>query len=294
MDKKANKNYVIAKDSDGTIQITFTIDKKVISERQNTVLLELGKDTEVPGFRKGNAPPDKVKEHVSREKLIEKILSGILPKMFSDALISEKIKPSIFPKFELISSTEDENWQVRAITCEITPFDLNDYKTNIKGLFSKDKIWTPQKGADAKETKEPTRLEKEQKIIEVLLRDYHPIVPKILIDEEVNSRLSQLLSRIEKLGLTLEGYLSSIGKDPQTIRQEYAKQSEDAIKIELILEKVAIDEKITTSQSEIDEAIKASSGDPAVSENINSPEQTNLIKTIIMRRKALDFLLNLL
>lgn len=294
MEKKGVKNYVIAKDSDGTIQITFTIDKGVISERQKVVLIELGKDTEVPGFRKGNAPPEKVKEHISREKLIERILSGILPKMFSDSLISEKIKPSIFPKFELISSADDENWQVRAITCEISPFDLNDYKSKIKGLFSKDKIWTPQKGAENKEVKEPSRVEKEQKIIEMLLQVYHPVVPKILIDEEVNSRLSQLLSRIEKLGLTLEGYLSSIGKDPQTVRQEYAKQSEDAIKIELILEKVANDEKITTSQSEVDEAIKASSGDPAISENINSPEQINLIKTIIMRRKALDFLITLL
>jgi hypothetical protein len=36
-----------------------------------------------------------------------------------------------------------------------------------------------------------------------------------LIDEEVNSRLSKLLERIEKLGLTLESYLSSIGKTAQ-------------------------------------------------------------------------------
>ncbi len=295
MDKANNKNYVVAKDSDGTIQITFTIQKEIIVGNQKKALEEMAKEIEVPGFRKGNAPIDKVKEHVSRKKLIEKTLSGILPKMFSDALINEKIRPSVFPKFELVSSAEGEDWQVRAITCEIPAFELGDYKGKIKGLFSQGKIWTPEKGLDEKEgSKEPTRVEKEQKIIEVLLQTVTAVVPKILIDEEVNSRLSQLLSRIEKLGLTLEGYLTSIGKNPQNLREEYAKQSEEAIKIELILEKVAGEEKITVSENEIDEAVKASSSDPKIKENLKSPEQLSLIKTIILRRKALDFLLTLL
>jgi FKBP-type peptidyl-prolyl cis-trans isomerase (trigger factor) len=293
MNDSAGKNYTVAKESDGTIQITFTIPKEMIFDNQKKALYELGKDIEVPGFRKGNAPSEKVKEHVSREKLIEKILAGILPKMLSYALTNEKIKPSVFPKFELVSSAEGENWQVRAITCVIPTFELGNYKDKIKGLFRQSKIWTPEKGQD-KETKEPTRVEKEQKVIEVLLQTITLIVPKILIDEEVNSRLSQLLSRIEKLGLTLEGYLASIGKDPQLLRHEYSKQSEEAIKIELILEKIANEEKITVSQNEIDDAVKASSADPKIQENLKSPEQLNLIKTILSRRKALDFLLTLL
>ncbi len=294
MDNAGNKKYTVAKESDGTIQITFTIPKDIIVANQKKALEELGRNIEVPGFRKGNAPIDKVKDHVSKEKIIEKTLSEILPKILSDALTNEKIKPSVFPKFELVSSTEGENWQVRAITCEILPFELGEYKVKLKGLFSQGKIWTPDKGINNNEAKEPTRVEKEQKIIEALLQILTPIVPKVLIDEEVNSRLSQLLSRIEKLGLTLESYLTSIGKNPQSLRQEYEKQSEEAIKIELILEEVANDENITVSQNEIDEAVKASATDANMQENLKSPDQQRLIKTILSRRKALDFLLTLL
>jgi len=294
MDSKTDKNYAVAKESDGTIQITFTISKDAIASNEKKALEEFSKEVEVPGFRKGNAPLDRIKEHVSKEKLVEKTLSGILPKMLTDALAVEKIRPSVFPKFELVSSAEGEDWQVRAITCEILPFELGSFKENIKGLLNKEKIWTPDKEGNEKESNQPNRMDKEQKIIESLLQTIKIIIPRVLIEEEVNSRLSQLLSRIEKLGLNLESYLASIGKNPQTIREEYFKQSEESIKIELILEKIAEEEKITVSQNEIDEAVKASSSDPSIKEKLESPEQLNIIKTILGRRKALDFLLTLL
>jgi len=289
-----NKNYTVARESDGTIQITFTIPKELISENQSKALEEMGKDVEVPGFRKGNAPIDKVKENVPREKIVEKTLMGILPIMLSDVLKEEKIKPSIYPKFELISSEDDQDWQVRALMCEIVPFDLGDYKTQLKGLLNSSKIWTPDKIDEKDKEKEPTREEREQKIVDFLLSTTDLTIPKILIDEEVNSRLSQLLARIEKLGLTLDGYLSSIGKNPQSLRDEYAKQSESAIRVELILEKISSVEKLEIKESEIEDAVRASSSDPKIQENLNSPDQKRLIKTILLRRKALDFLLTLL
>src|SRR3989304_418127 len=177
MNKSDSKNYVVAKESDGTVQITFTIDWDTISKNQSKALEELGKDIEVPGFRKGNAPPDKVKQNVSNEKLVEKTLSGILPKMLSDALVSEKIKPSIFPKFELEKANEGEDWQVRAILCEIQPFKLGEYKTKIKDLLSQPKIWTPGSGKPEEKNEELKRSEKEQKIIELILGSIELTVP---------------------------------------------------------------------------------------------------------------------
>lgn len=294
MDNSDKKNYVVARENDGTIQVTFTIDKKTINANLLKALEELGKEIEIPGFRKGNAPTEKVKEHISKEKLTEKTLSGILPKLLSEVLTKEKIKPSIYPKFELISADDDQDWQVRALICEIPDFELGEYKSKLKGLVSSAKIWTPGSTPDTAKNKELTRSEKEQQVIDALLKTINLTIPRILIEEEVNSRLSQLLSRIEKLGLTLDGYLSSIGKDPKSLRSEYEQQSQTAIKIELILEKVSLMEKLSVSESDIEEAIKANSNDPKIQEGMRSPEQLRMIKTILLRRKALDFLLTLI
>jgi len=51
--------------------------------------------------------------------------------------------------------------------------------------------------------------------MDFLLRNIKIEIPKLLIEEEVNTRLSQLLERIEKLGLDLEKYLQTIGKQPR-------------------------------------------------------------------------------
>ena len=106
----------------------------------------------------------------------------------------------------------------------------------------------------------------------------------MLIDEEVNARLSQVLDRIEKLGLTLEGYLKSVGKTPDSLRAEYEIQAKDAISMELILNEVANQEKIEVTEKEIDEFIKTTG------EDLNKVEknQRDILKRVIMRRSALE------
>ena len=284
---------VVAKEADGTIQITFTVPWKEIEEKRLKALGELGKDVEVPGFRKGKAPLTKMAEKLPQDKVIEKTLSGILPKLMGEVISQNKLRIAIYPRFELISAREGENWQIRAITCEIPEFDLGDYKSEIKGALSTGSIWTPDKG-EKPDKEEATSSEKEQKVIEVLLNKIKVTIPKVLIDEEVNVRLSKLLERLEKLGLTLEGYLGSIGKTTQSLREEYEKQAKNAISLELELSKIADKEALKVDEKDIDAAIQAGITDPNMKERLNTPEQRSLIESILKRRKALDFLTSLI
>ena len=299
MSKKSQKQGVsatLAREENGNIQINLTISYPEIQKAKKLALEEVSKDTEVPGFRKGNAPISQVEKNVSESKLIEKALGKILPKAFSDALRKFKINPIIYPKFELVKAKENENWQVRAVTCELPKIDLGNYKKIISGEAKTKAIWTPEKGdpknKDAE--KEKTREEKEQEAIQALLKNIKVKLPKILIDQEVDNRLSGLLQRIEKLGLKLESYLSSIGKDPDILRKEYEQQAQNSIALDLILQNIAKEEKIEVSEKEIEGLIKASSADPKLAEKLNTPEQKRFIKSIISKRKALESLTALL
>ncbi|MEK7112059.1 MAG: trigger factor [Patescibacteria group bacterium] len=286
-------NYVVARVEGGTIQITFTVPFSLVSKEREESLKEYAKDIEVPGFRKGHAPLEKVKERVPAGSLIEHTLSHILPKALAEAITEEKIRPAIYPKFELIKAEEGEPWEVRAVTCEVPKVELGDYKKIALGAARAKSIWTPGKGED-KEKKEPTKEEKEQEIIKVLLGSVKVEIPKLLIEEEVNARLSNLLARTEKLGLTLEGYLASIGKTSESLRVEYENQAKGAISLDLILSTIAQEEKIVIKETEIDAAIKAASADPQVGERLNTPEQRRIIASVLARRAALDGLTNLL
>ena len=298
MSYKSDHTYTLARSGNGTIQITFTIPWEVIKKSRKEAIIELGRDIEIPGFRKGRAPEDKVQEQIPQNSLLEKTLGNILPKAFTDTVVKEKIKPGIFPKFEILKKDEGSDWQVRAQTAELPEIKLGDYRKIISESEKVKNIWTPQdargKSQDIEKPKEPTREEKEQLVIKLLLENIKLEIPNILIEEEVNVRLSRLLERIEKLGLTLDGYLSSINKNIEALRSEYNEQVKQSISLELILSKIAEEEKLVIGSSQIEAAINATSSDPKLKGTLSSPEQRRIIESILKRRAALENLVKLM
>lgn len=242
----------------GGIEIIFTIPASLIKSTKETVLKEFAKTAVIAGFRKGKAPIVKVEAVIKDEELTEHILSHLLPNAFVLAVEEHKFNPAIYPKYDAVKITSSKNvaddteWQIKAVTCELEKFILpKDYKKNN---------------------------------IKLLIEKVNLKLPKMLIDEEVNARLSQVLERIEKLGLTLEGYLKSVGKTPDGLRAEYEVQAKEAISMELILNEVAKWEKIEVSEKEIDEFIKTTGEDLEKIEK----GQRDILKRVIMRRSALE------
>lgn len=276
----ANITNSLAKEADGTIQITFNIPWSIVKDSEEHVVEELAREMEIPGFRKGNAPVSKAKELIKRESVIQKVVAHLLPKALGEAFTQEKIRPAIYPRLEVVAAEEEKPWQVRAVTCEIPLIDLGDYRGAIKGASII---------KSSKETPKPKE-EKQQEVLKVLLSTVKLEIPKILINEEVDSRLASLLERIEKLGLTLESYLASIGKSPQTLREDYVKQADESIKLDLILDKIAEEDKITVKETEIDDVIAASSADSSLQKKLDTPEQRRLIASVLKRRASLDSL----
>lgn len=286
---------VIAREGDGDIQITFTIPSSMVKSAQEETIKEFAKDAEIPGFRKGMAPIAKVAEKIPQGKLIEHSLSHIIPKALSEAITENKLKIAVYPKFELISAEEGKDWQIRGVTCELPEVTLGEYKKAIQGASRASTLWTPGKGKPD-EKKEITREEKEQMVVKTLLENVKITIPKILIEEEADSRLSNLLARLEKLGLALESYLASIGKKPEDLRADYAKQAKDAITLDLILTKIAETEWIKIDPKEVDAALgmsQAAKGDKSEApEDLESRKR--LLESILKRRGALDFLIKLI
>jgi FKBP-type peptidyl-prolyl cis-trans isomerase (trigger factor) len=287
--KKTKQNEVIAKSDDGTIQITYTIPFAKIKKSREEAAAELAKDIEIPGFRKGKAPVSKVLESIPENTMLEKSLSNLLPKMFADTIKENDIKPATYPKFEIVSRKENEDWQIRATTAEVPDIKLGKYEEKVKGALRSGGLWKP--GDDKK--KEPSRAEKEQVVMKTLLESIKFKIPEVFIESEVNSRLSKLLDQIEKLGLDLESYLSSINKTSEEVRAEYEKQAHDAVALDLILSKIVNEKSVKVEKEEIEAALGASGADPNLQTELNTPERRRLVESILQKRKVLNDLASL-
>jgi len=265
----------VAKTDDGTIQITLTIPYKTIQEKRVGMIAEAAKDIVIDGFRKGMAPLDKVEAKLGEQTIIEKTLTGILPEALGKVVETEKLVLALYPKFELISAEKDKDWQVRAVSCELPKITLGDFQKEV--LVGK-----------PKEKKELSRGEKENLVLTAILKTSEVKLPKLLINEEVEARLTSLLARLEKLSLKLESYLASVGKTPESLRAEYEKQVTESITLELALNEIAKKEEVKIEETEVDEAIKASL--PEVKDQTISPTQRQMLKGVILRQKTLQVL----
>lgn len=292
----------LEKQPDGTIKLTITIPTDDVKKTWAQVIENAVKTAEVAGFRKGKAPRNLVEEKIDIEKVREEVLKKLLPKFYTDAIQEHNLKPIINPKIH-VEKLEDpppaggfgKDWQFTALTCETPVVNLNNYKDNIKKItaaatfdVAKSKIVIP--GKPFGETQGKEQEVKFEDIVKALLESVTSEIPGILVDNETDRLLSQTLEDVKKLGLTLDQYLTSTGKTPEALREEYRKKAQNDIALEFALAKISEEEHIAVESKEIDEAIQKTK-DPKERENLENNKY--VLANILRQQKTLDFLKNL-
>lgn len=275
----------IQKLEDGTLNLGIIIPLADVKKTWDEIVEEASKNADVAGFRKGMAPKEIVEEKIDKEKVREEVLKKLLPKYYVEAVKENDIKPIINPKIH-VEKLEDPDknpvdWQFHALTCEAPTVELNDYKKKIQEITAKTKIVVPGK------ENQPAKVED---IMNALLSSVTIKIPKILIDQETERLLAQTLDEIKSLGLSLDQYLASTNRTPQTLREEFEKKAEGDIKIEFTLQKISETENIIVEEKEVEEAIQKAKDEK---EKENLEKNKYLLASIIKQQKTIDFLKNL-
>lgn len=279
---------ILAKNPNGEIQLTMTVPKAVVKKAYEEAFEKVVKDAAIPGFRKGKAPRPIVEEKTDKAKVYEMVLQELVPQTYLAAINEHHLQPIVSPKVELLKAKEDEDWEIRATTCEEPEVVLGSYKEEIKKALAAGKIWTP-KNTETQDEKGNPEDEKTQKVIQKLLEVVKVTLPEMLVEDGVTHTLSNLINQTNTLGLTIDQYLNSIGKTSESLRNEYRQKVMEELSLQFILNKVAIDEKIEISEKEIDDLVKTA-GDPKLKEKLNTPFERAYLKEILSRRKALETL----
>lgn len=121
--------------------------------------------------------------------------------------------------------------------------DVNDFKTKLKENMSKDKeIHAEQK----------RRVE----IIEKILKDSKIKLPQILIDEELNRMMYEFKAKVEGFKMNFEDYLKEIKKTEDDLKKEWRTDAEKRSKMNIVLPKIAIEEKIKPSEEDIKKEVE--------------------------------------
>ncbi len=261
-------------------KIQVEVDRKEIDEHRGHVVDEMSKSVAVPGFRHGKAPKELAEAHLNPDKLTDHVLNHVLSDAVRTTLAEKKYRLFGKPVLEKIDNNKQEGWIIDLLFPLFPEVKIGEYKK----LFSKT---TKTKKSEVKtddKTKSKTEDSKIDDIYAALIKGIEIDIPAPVIDEEINYSLERMANQAKSLNLSLESYLKATGKTVEEIKKEYRQSAEESLKLDLILLEIAKTEGITATNVEIDQ-LQLASGIPE--------SQKDRIKTILERRKTIDFLLTL-
>ena len=186
-------------------------------------------------------------------------------------------------KIEVINVYERELPTLDDSFAKTTGFDtLDKLKDQIKKNILQDK-----------EGKEKQRVEGEaiQKMVDnSTIED----IPNTLIKNEVHKMIHELEHSITGQGMDMAGYLKSINKTHDDLHKDFEPQAMQRIQAALMLRQFAQEEKITTTDEDIDREIKKQEemykDNPQAMQNIQNPGYRQHLLNLLTNQKVIQFI----
>jgi FKBP-type peptidyl-prolyl cis-trans isomerase (trigger factor) len=254
---------------DKTFILRLTIPLSDIKLEHQHVLEHLQQNFTSKGFRKGKAPLDLVKSQISQEKIIDEILSAILNRLYRQKTEELQLKPIIQPQIKIIDPplTLDKDWQIEITACQKPQLQLD---VKYSSAISKINLSKPQD-----QTKE---------ILDTLLKYTTIKLPPVLINSDLNHRLSQLIDQTTQAGITVSQYLKSKNLTLEQYQQDLAKQIASEWTLNLLIDHIAAAQKIVVQTEELDAYLKTH---PELS------DQSHLVNFVLLQDKVIAYLKSL-
>ncbi len=279
-----------------TIQLIVDIPKADIKKEEEEAFLRLQQRLTVEGFRQGKVPKDIAQKHIHKDELYQELAQKMISRIYSEIITKESLKPIINPKVDLVKAKGGEDWQIKISLAEKPIVTLGDYKKVIKEAKAKverSNIWVPGKdnpSADGAKKPEEDKNKLLNEILSALLKEIKLEISDLVVDEEINHRLTHLVDEIQKIGLTTENYLKSKNLTMESLKAQFRKETEDTYKMEFALAEIADKENIKVEKSDLDKLFINIKDEK---ERKKAEQNSYYYAAILRKQKTLDYLISL-
>lgn len=120
-------NIVTNQLDNGKIKITVDVDENKWLDAQKKVKEKIYKDIEVDGFRKGHVPNDVANKHVDSNKIFDEAINLILPSVFDEVIVSNKINPLTRPEIS-IEKFSTTSLTINFVLSVVAKIEIKNYK----------------------------------------------------------------------------------------------------------------------------------------------------------------------
>ncbi|MDD3998610.1 MAG: trigger factor [Candidatus Shapirobacteria bacterium] len=266
-------NHQLKQLKDKSFTIELTLGAADIKKEYEHVLAEIQTSFEKKGFRKGKAPLDVVEQNISPQQVIEEVLNHLLPKTYKEIIDEHKLKPITEPTIKIKTEklSLDSDWVLEMESAELPPVNINpQFFDEIKPLN--------------KDQKNDQKV-KTDKIIDLILKHTQIELPGVLLNNDVNRRLSDLVEHLDSAKLSIDQYLKSKNTTLPKYREELESQIKKDWTLNLAINQIAVDKKIKVEEKEINDIF---------TKNPELKKDPNLVYFLLTQQKVLDYLQSIL
>lgn len=259
------------------MKFTLTIPVEDHKKARSAAIAKLAPNVTIKGFRKGKAPIDKVEQQLDESSITEQTVNSVFPSAFRSYILENKLEPIGDPSVSIVSLEAEKDWVFDVEISEKPTVTLGNYIEKVKSVTASAKIILPQDDA----AKNPSENEEKliNNIIDALIKEVIIEVPSLLVDQEVNRRMSTLVKQITDMGLTVDNYLKSQNITKDQLREQYALSVETNLKIDFIVEAISSDLNISTSDKELEDQINT----------ISNPNERKHVQESEVHRESLRY-----
>ncbi len=207
--------------------------------------------------------------------------------------------PADYPESELAGKEPSFKVRVSEIKQERLP-ELNDeFAKEISPDFKSLDLLREKVSTDLKlRAEEKARIDFEEGIIEAVVNITELEFPPILLEREIDRLINQQLRRGQMGGKGLEEYLGRINKTEEELRQELHPLAIKMVSRSLTLGKIAEEEKIKVSDSEINAEIEniiksAAENKDELNKFLSTPPARRSIEQVLITRKTMQRLVEI-
>ncbi len=161
----------------------------------------------------------------------------------------EEIRKNFAMRNHPKSDKESDGASTQKVETDLTLPEVTDEWVKKLGQFESVEDFKNKIRDGIKQEKEfKAKDKKRMAIIEKVMEESKISLPKVLVESELNKMYAQFEDDIKRAGLKMEDYLKHVKKTVEEMKKEWTPDAEKRAKVQLIITKIAIEEKIEPDQ----------------------------------------------
>ena len=118
-------------------------------------------------------------------------------------------------------------------------------------------------------------------------------IPQAMIDTEVDNQLNQYLANLRRQGIDPKLYYQMTGTDEDTLKKQFAKDAEERVKTDLVIEAIVAKEDIKPTEDEIKDEVKSLADEYKMEESaVRNALSDDMLAHDIGAKKAIELIVD--